>query len=99
MTEFLKIKRIKVGKKYYDITLIKHSFSNDQNETWICAYVYLPIANKNVGTLSSETYRHNNVVGIDTIHSYNFGMSFDEKEKDAIKQIVNIIKLYNKTVR
>ena len=84
------IKQIRVNKRDYLITILKLG-------EYYTAYVYLDGSRKyEEEFLNYPTYRNGDVVGIDTNHSFNMEMSIQEKYKDAIRQIKNMIKAYQK---
>lgn len=96
-----RIKRITIDNKEYDIALcplgLEHKNHNIQ--AWICAYVILPkwkSEESPESCLSYCTYYNDGVYGIDTNHLHNNGMSLEEKQKDAIMQITELIKDFNK---
>lgn len=96
-----RIKRIIINKKKYDVALCPLGLENKEYKlsAWVCAYVILP---KWKGKESPEmclrycTYYNDGVYGIDTNHAHNVGMTLEEKEKDAIMQITQLIKDFNK---
>lgn len=87
MISFNEIKRIKVNKKFYDITLILIETGSGK---WYYAYVYLDRKDKN--DLDNCTYNHGNVYGIDTMHYFNTNQTIEQKKDDAIRQIKELIK-------
>ncbi len=88
-----RIETIKVNNKNYDIFLMPVGIDKDR---WVCAYVKLkPIKEIAEDYLDNCTYHEEDVYGIDTAHSHNFNMSYEEKEEDAIKQITGLIKDFN----
>lgn len=92
-----KIKEIIVNKKKYTISLIPLGIptSKDKSMKWWCAYVILKGKKiKKSYNLMCCTYKEKNVYGIDTNHLHNMSMSYEEKYKDAIRQIKMLIKSY-----
>ena len=59
-------------------------------DDWICAYARLPnFCDEDYET--PHTYHADPIVGVDTAHQRNVGMSIEEKEADAINQIKECI--------
>lgn len=79
--KFITIKQI----RNHDVTFIK-IFDH------VCAYVRLD--NIPESELAYETFRKNNVFGIDTAHGWNLKQTYEEKIKDAEYQISALIDSY-----
>lgn len=83
---------IPIMEKIDDFVVTYVVIMESNGERWVNAYVYL---DKMVDdTLSNETYREDNVVGVDTMHYYNIGKNLDSKFEDAKRQIKNVIEDY-----
>ncbi len=74
----------------FDVTFLRLISGNDR---WITAYVRFDYPDENV-TYAGETYRDDNVVGVDTIHLYNQRMNIEQRMKDAEGQISDVIDSY-----
>lgn len=72
----------------------KYSIYDHKTNDYYCMYVELPELEKISDTLSSETYREKNTVGIDTHHYNNFNQTLEEKYNDGIEQIKEVIEEY-----
>lgn len=90
---FKNIEKIKINKQDYYITIIEIECSIGNYYT---AYVYLDNANFDDDLLSNCTFHQDNIYGVDTMHYYNQVMKIEEKYDDAIRQIKELIKSYNK---
>jgi len=95
MNQLKSIKKIHIAGKNYFITILKLGENLDIIREYYTAYVYLD--NPKLEDLTNCTYHNDNVYGIDTAHSFNFYMTSEQKEKDAIKQITELIKSSFKT--
>lgn len=83
------ISKIIIDGKVYYITL-KEIGHDGVPGKWICAYVDLKGVKKN--DLDNQTYHTGDTYGVDTAHTWNDNMSLEEKKKDAIRQIKELIK-------
>ena len=85
MNNLLTIKHI----NGFDVTFLNIELGNDK---WVTAYVRLD--NPLPDEYEHETYREDNMIGIDTMHYYNQTMTFNEKIIDAERQIKYLIEDY-----
>ena len=85
MNNLLTIKQI----NGFDVTFINIELGSDK---WVTAYVRLN--NLLPDEYEYETYRKDNVIGIDTMHYCNQTMTFNEKIIDAERQIKLLIEDY-----
>ena len=99
-----KLKEIKINKDIYVVSfqslgsLVPLKTNLDKKEVaWVCAYVILK-GNKPDCYMDLEncTYNNDDVFGVDTNHSHNWNMTFEEKFKDAEEQIKDLIKSFRK---
>lgn len=101
------IKPIEVGGQQFLITVLFVSWKYERErmkihkdnttlENSYNAYVYLPYLTNEIfkESLGNETFRRENVIGVDTQHLYNTGQSKEEKKADAYRQITRIIEIY-----
>ena len=67
---------------------------------WFNAYAELEGSKSlNDDFLDNPTFRSGDVVGVDTMHSYNEGQSNEEKLSSALHQIEYIIKSWKKAIK
>lgn len=88
----VQIKKIKVNKKEYLITILRLGGRIRQEGYWYTAYVYLNNPNLKEQDLHHCTFHVKNTYGVDTDHYYNEEMTLEEKFKDAMFQIKELIK-------
>jgi len=77
-----------------DVTILKIVRGNDK---WYCAYVRIDNLDKSIDYTCTDpypTYHKGNVLGVDTDHGWNQDQTLEEKKKDAINQIEQIIKYF-----
>lgn len=96
-----RIKRIIINKKSYDVALCPLGLDrSDYNlKAWVCAYVILPKwkgMESPTSCLNYCTYYNNGVYGIDTNHAHNMEMNLEQRYQDALMQIKELIKSFNR---
>lgn len=84
--------------KQHQIILLKFSHDHTKEKSWICAYVYLPKTTDDLRfeSLTNETFRKENIVGVDAAHYGQENLTLWEKEKSAIAQIKELIDDYER---
>ena len=66
-----------------------------KEKSWFCAYAELKGSKAlSDSYLGNPTYRKEDVVGVDTAHSYNDNHTMEQKLADALRQIQIIIKTF-----
>ena len=94
MGKLLEIK--KINKKY--VTFLRMNHLSDFGD-FVNAYVFIDNANKKKdyeGNPPYVTFQDGKVLGIDTAHSFNENETFEERKKDAERQIREVIKFFKK---
>ena len=86
------IKEINVDGKIYFITLKEMELAGTKMDKWVCAYVDLKGVKEKEYGLDCQTFHDGDTYGVDTAHSWNDGMTLDEKRENAIEQIKRLIK-------
>ena len=81
--------------KGFDVELVKINHNVDTIGDYYCAYVNLTGSKILCDRfLNHPTYRKDDTVGVDTAHYRNTKMSIDEKMRDALQQIEEVIHKY-----
>lgn len=94
MENKLDIKKIK--GRY--VTFLKMEHLKDFG-IFVNAYVFIDEADENIDYQLNEpyvTFQSGKVLGIDTAHSWNEKETFDERYKDAERQIIEVINYFYK---
>lgn len=88
-----------INKKKYDIEikLVEISVGKHIFNKWYCAYVTLPMMKQDATNILSHcTFHQKDKYGVDTAHAWNDGMTMEQKYDDALYQIRELIKSFNR---
>lgn len=78
------------------VVFFKRVNSNSMS-SWVCAYAYFPNGHGvNPDNINFCTFEEENCLGVDTAHSWNYGMSLEERYDDAERQIREVIEQVKK---
>ena len=96
----------------YNVNVVKtqhNGLSREQGgDPYYCLYAILPNSQylhssflSSYCTFRGTNYKNDDddTVGVDTNHGYNWGMAIEDKLKDGMSQITDIIRQYNHAVK